>query len=39
MKIIYCIQVILIEIRCIFLRGDNINNLNVFNLELFGWTV
>jgi len=22
-----------------FLKGDSINNLNVFNLELSGWTV
>jgi len=38
-KIIYCLQVVFIEIRCIFLKGDIINNLNVFNLELSGWTV
>jgi len=38
-KIIYYLQVFFIEIRCIFLKGDCINNLNVFNLELSSWTI
>jgi len=38
-KIIYLSPSIFFKECVFFLKGDNTNNLNVFNLELSGWTV
>jgi len=38
-EIIYLSSSIFLKNMYFFLKGDNTNNLNVFNLEYSGWTV